>query len=410
MRSLPALAIALAIALLPLVASAQGPASATIETFGLQISGRTVDVLFRVTDRTSGRDLQGLQTADFTLLEDGAPVASPIEIREERSDPAQSRVVDLGPSAVTGSTAVSLGVVGATIGVVYDASLLTNAPGDPVNYVERGRLLIEAILEAGRPVAPANPESIGLFFPLSVPAVAGEQIRPAALPGFVQDRNAVINTLRQQAPRSGKTNVFDTLSVAVRATAEEAARRGTDSYVVLITDGGDSASLGSYDAVVADAAARGVRLLILGVGPDARLAGNAPALVTLAEKTGGAYASNPDPGAAQGLYRERVQVTGQSAYIVRYTTSLLDDGKPHQLVIQVRGPAEGQSAPIPVALGVAPQLGDGTLALGPAVQGYALRAIPIAIIASLVLSFLLVFVRRLAGDRSRSISGGITRR
>jgi len=410
MRSLSTAILAIGLALLPLGVFAQGIPRANVESYGLRITGRTVEVLFRVTDRASGRDIRGLQASDITLLEDGAPLAAASELLEEQSDPAQSRVVDLGPSAVAGSAPVNLSVVGGTIGIVYDSSLLTNAPGDPTNYVERGRVLIEALLEAGRPVAQDNPEALGLFFPLSVPGVPSETIRPQALPGFVQDRNAAINLLRQQAPRAGKTNVLDTLAVAVRATAEEAGRRGTDAYVLLVTDGGDSASVGSYDALVADASALGVKLLIVGVGPEGRLAGNAPALTTLAEKTGGAYVGNPEPVAVQQLYRSLVQVTGQSAYIVRYSTALLDDGKSHQLIMQVRGPAEGQSAPIPIAPGGGAPLASGTLVLGPALQGYALRAIPIAIIASLLLSLVIVMGQRLLGKRSRSISGGITRR
>lgn len=408
MRRLSLFIFALGLALLPLGVHAQGSVAVEVTPYGMRIDGRTIEVLFRVTDRVSGRDIQNLQPSDITLMEDGAPVVAAIELREEQSDPAQERVIDLGVSAVNGSTSVNLNVVGATIGVVYDASLLTNAPGDPVNYVEQGRVLLEALLEAGRSVAPRNPEALGLFFPLSVPAVGDEAIRPTSLPDFVQDRNAVINALRQQAPRQGKTNVFDTLAVAVRATAEEASRRGTDAYVVLVTDGGDTASAGSYDALVADTSALGVKLLILGVGPEGRLANNAPALTTLASKTGGAYVGNPDPGVVQALYRNHVQVTGQSAYIVRYTTSLIDDGKSHQLVIGVRGPREGQSAPFPIGVTVlAPT--DG-IALGSALQGYALRAIPLAIIVSLLLCGFLVLLQRVFGDRSRSISGGITRR
>jgi hypothetical protein len=394
------------LALWPLSALAQGAPTVDVETYGLRISERTIEVLFKVTERGSGRDLQGLRPADLVVLENGTPVNSSVELREEASDANGERTIDLGADAVSGSQALNVSAVGATIGIVYDASTLLNAAGDPVNYLENGRMAIEAFLEAGRATAPRNPESIGLFIPLSVPAISGETLRPAELPEFVQDRNAVINTLRVQQPRSGRTNIFDTLAVALRATAEAAAARGTNAYVVLVTDGGDSASVGSYDALVNDAAALGVTLIIFGVGPEQRLANNAAALTTLASKTGGVYVGNPNPGAVQEVYRNHVEVTGQSAYVLRYTTDLLDDGKDHQLVIQVRGVGNGQSLPLPIRI----RIGDpDPVELSGALQNYLIRAVPIVVLCSLILSLALVAFQRFS-TFSGSISSGMTRR
>ena len=411
MRSLPFVALIL-IVCLPAFVAAQGASQVQLEVHALKIDGRAVEVLFNVADQATGRNLQGLNSDNVKLLEDGTAIAPEIKLVESRTDAANpmSTVIALQPSngvgVIGGSTAITLSVVGATIGIVFDASKLTNTAGDPTDYVAKGRELIVTFLDAGRPTAASNPEALGLFLPLTVPAVSGEQIRPTALPGFGQDRNAVINVLNQMAPRTGKTNVFDTLSLAVSATADAAAKRGTDAYVLVITDGGDSTSVGSYDALVAEAVARKVRLLILGVGPLKRLAGNAAVLTTLATKTGGAYLGNPDKAAIEDFYRSNVSVTGQSAYTLRYTTNLIDDGASHTLVIRITGAATGESKPISLGL----QGSGGTFDLGNAMRGYAMRAIPLAIIISLALTGLLLFLRRIGERGTGSLSGGITRR
>lgn len=414
MRYLMVAALA-GVLLMPMLVHAQDGPQANINTYGLKFDERTIEVLFRVADPKSGRDIQGIQPRDVKLLEDNVPLAAQIELVETQADATNpARIVGLedspsGAKPVEGSKPVDLGVVGATIGIVYDASQLTNVAGDSTDYVARGRDLIMAFLEAGRPIAPKNPEAIGLFLPLSVPAVGGEQIRSDNLPSFGQDRNAVINTLNQLQPRAGKTNLFDTISVAVGATADAAAQRGTEAYLLVVTDGGDSTSVGSYDALVTEATAREVKLIILGVGPQQRIATNAAALTTLAAKTEGAYEGNPDIATVQNIYQATVNVVGQSAYLLRYTTDLVDDGKPHNLIIRIEGLANGESAPIPID----PSNGGGsTIAfqLGPILQSYALRAVPLTIVLSLILTGLLVFFGRLGKGPSNSLSGGMTRR
>ncbi|PDW01822.1 VWA domain-containing protein [Candidatus Viridilinea mediisalina] len=414
MRRLLFVALGLAL-LLPSLAFAQTIPQAQIDTYGLRIDGRTVEVLFRVTDRATGRDVQGLQSRDIRLLENNVLINASVDLVEAHTDAANPmRTVDMpavpsGALPVSGSQPVELNVVGATIGIVFDASLLTNVAGDPTDYVARGRGLITDFLEAGRPIAPSNPEQIGLFIPLSVPTVAGEQIRPSELPNFVQDRNAVINTLNQMAPRSGKTNVLDTIAIAVAATADAATQRGADAYLLVVTDGGDVASVGSIDALVAEATARQVKLLVVGVGPQERIATNAAMLTTLASRTNGAYIGNPTSDELKDFYRNHVSIVGQSAYLLRYTTDILDDGQTHNLAIRVDGSASGESPPIPLLVNV--NVGDvtGSMDLGPVLQAYAIRAIPLVIICSLIITALLAVSNKVSKGRSSSLSGGITR-
>ncbi len=412
MRYLLFLTLTLAL-LMPGFAAAQTAPQAKVDTYGLRIDGRTVELLFRVTDRASGRDLQGLAASDLTILEDGQPIAASLKLQEEQTDAVNpQRSIELPPlpsgaSPVPGSRPVDLHVVGATIGIVFDASKLINQARDPVDYLARGRQLIIDLLEAGRPIAPNNPEQLGLFLPMSVPAVAGEQLRPEGLPDFGQDRNAVINALNQLQPRNGKTNLFDTINVAIAATADAAAQRGAEAYLLIVTDGGDAASAGSFDALLAEAAARQVTLLVLGIGPEQRLATNAATLTTLANRTGGAYLGNPTSEAIAGFYQEHVQVVGQSAYMLRYETALIDDGEEHYLTLRVDGPAGGESEPVPLFV----ELGSTTdsVQIGTALGNYAIRAIPLAIIISLLLTALLIFLGRMGRGASSSLSGGITR-
>jgi hypothetical protein len=86
--------------LVPALAAAQGASQAKIETYGLKIDGRSVDVLFRITDRATGRAVQGIQSGDIKLLEDGKPIATQVKLAESRTDAANpSSTVALKPSA-----------------------------------------------------------------------------------------------------------------------------------------------------------------------------------------------------------------------------------------------------------------------------------------------------------------------
>jgi orotate phosphoribosyltransferase len=80
------------------------------------------------------------------------------------------------------------------------------------------------------------------------------------------------------------------------------------------------------------------------------------------------------------------------------------------MLIRVEGTATGESEPMPVNPGAAAGAASSTGDLGSALRGYAMRGIPLAIIVSLALTGLLIFLRRLSEGRSSSLSGGITRR
>lgn len=408
-RSLAALALGLALGVTPV--TAQQPAY-RVDVYALKADGRTIRVLFRVADPATGRDIAQLQPRDLRLREDGALITPELTLNQHTVEPsAGSFAVDLaalGGTAPAGNPVV-LKAVGATIGIVHDSSIVTNRAADPVDYVARGQELIVAFLEAGRAAAPDDPEALGLYVPLSVPAVPGEVLSPTALALFGQDRNAVINVVRQQPPRARKTNLFDSIRVAVGATAVAARQRGSEAYLLLVTDGADVASSGSYDALLEAATSSGVRLLILGVGPEAAVARGEAALKTMAESTGGAYLARPEPAQVQELYRATVIPTLQTAYTLTYRTDLLDDGAPHYLTVGLAGDAATESTPIPLPHFTGDA--DGELRpLGAALQGYALRALPVAVLVSLLCTALLVLIRRAFGGASTSLSGGITRR
>jgi hypothetical protein len=214
--------------------------------------------------------------------------------------------------------------------------------------------------------------------------------------------------VNQQQPRRGRTNLLDTVGLAIKSSAAAAAQHGSNAYVLIVSDGGDSASSGSFDALVREASERGVRLLILGVGPERTIAANEPLLKTLAASSGGNYLARPTPEQVQDLYRQSVALTPQSAYTLRYTTALLDDGRQHTLLVRLAGPlpAESESLQLPPANLIPPkQLAPP--ALGAALRAYAIRALPLAVVLSLALTALLAAIRRLAGG---GLSGGITRR
>jgi hypothetical protein len=298
---------------------------------------------------------------------------------------------------------------GASIGIVFDASQLLNGTGAGAgDHLGAARAAIEAfLLEPGDPPpprtrSPGNMERVAIFIPADQPAQA---LQPDGLPGFTQDRYAVINTLRQNLPvRQGKTSLNAAIQAAIDATARDAQENGGKAVVLVVSDGGDALTGDSFNSLISQASQKQVQIVAFGVGTDKALKNNGFRLKQLAEATGGIYLERPDANGAGSAFQRVVQSQPAAIYTVRYDTRIIDDGKSHTVVLEVVTPSGTRSYPFPltyagVTTGVtlAP-LGDVLL------RQYFMFAIPIAVMLSLLLTLMSGVIFWVS-----SASSGITR-
>ncbi|GIV90515.1 MAG: hypothetical protein KatS3mg055_3033 [Chloroflexus sp.] len=295
---------------------------------------RTVTMQFSVCD-TNGVPINTVTGNAIRLVEDGQ-IVSDVNFQQRVAD--QTTPVQAVP--LVDGTAVSLNAIGASIGIVFDATQLLNGTGTNVqDNIGAGRVAIEAfLLQAGDPppprtVAPGNPERIGLFIPADQP---GQLLQPNDLPGFTTDRYAVVNTLRIGLPiRQGKTNLFAAVQAALQATVRDAQQRGGQAIVMVVSDGGDLLTSDAFNTLVNQAVQQNVRILAIGVGGDQALQKNGFRLQQLAESTGGAYMQRPSEQDVGQLFERFVTAQPVTVYEVSYDTAVIDDGRPHQVVLEV---------------------------------------------------------------------------
>jgi hypothetical protein len=214
---------------------------------------------------------------------------------------------------VNGGT-FTLVTTGASIGIVFDASQLLNGTGAGAgDHLGAARAAIEAfLLEPGDPPpprtrSPGNMERVALFIPADQPAQA---LQPDGLPGFTQDRYAVINTLRQNLPvRQGKTSLNAAIQAAIDATARDAQENGGKAVVLVVSDGGDALTGDSFNSLISQASQKQVKIVAFGIGTDKALQNNGFRLKQLAEATGGIYLERPDANSAGSALPARGAIT-----------------------------------------------------------------------------------------------------
>ncbi len=396
------LTVALVLCFQPALSSV-AQSSQKVDIRAVDISFPDITIDFRVKD-ASGRDVLDLTPRDVQVIEDGGTVISAVELGQQIADTSDpERTVNLSD----GQNLETLTTTGAAIGIVFDATTVLNG-GDSANHVAAGRQAIEQFLAQTGIQAPSNPEILSLFIPIDSPE---QQVQPAELVDFTHDRNAVINYLRQMPSRSGKTNLYAAIQEAVEDTATVAQQQGRNAVVLVVSDGGDAISGDTFNAIIERANASGVRICAFGVGTDKSLNEQQGGfrLNQLASATGGVYVQRPDEAAASSAFASTVTATPASLYTLRYRTSLIDDGKRHNLVVQVTLPDgtvnsqqvefTGSVVPNP-DMQLAP-LGDVLL------RKYVVVAVPIALLVSLLV---VAVIGGLRWNRSQSLSRGITRR
>lgn len=374
-------------ALLAPSASAQSAGCRGLEVHAAQVRFPEITIQFSVCDATGNR-IAGIDRSAIRLTEDGRPVAD-FELETIVAD-AQTPVQSV---LLSNNNPFVLTATGASIGIVFDATQLLNGSGARTrDSIGEGRAAIEAfLLEEGDPPpvrtrSPGNMEHVGLFIPADQP---DQSLRPETLPDFTQDRYAVINTLRQSLPiRKGKTSLNAAIQAAIEATARDAQQRGAEAAVLVVSDGGDALTGETFNALIAQAQQRKVRIVAFGVGTDRALQNNGFRLKQLADATGGIYLERPSASEAGNAFLRIIEPRPAALYSVRYATRIIDDGKQHSLVLEVTAPDRVLSYPIPLTLSSVDSgirltpLGDALL------RQYFAFAVPIALLLSLFLTLI----------------------
>lgn len=353
-----------------------------------------VTIQFMVCD-ANGNPVNDLAKSSLRLSEDGRAVSE----FNFASVTADSRNPAIMVPLINGQT-FPINAVGASIGIVFDASILLNGSGRDVrDSINEGRIAIESfLLEAGDPppvrtAAPGDPERVGLFIPVDQP---NQSLRPDNLPTFTQDRYAVVNALRQGLPvRQGKTSLYAAVQAAIEATARDARQYNAEAIVLVVSDGGDTLSGDTLNSLINLASQQNVRIIAFGVGTDRALQNNGFRLRQLAEATGGRYYERPSPELAGTAFTEFVRSRPTTVYEVTYRTSIFDDGREHHAVLEVTTAGGNFSLTVPLRLGVQTTTsGDILSQVNDILLRYAFIGLPVAILLATIISSIFWAVRR----------------
>jgi hypothetical protein len=367
--------------------AAQSTGCRGIEVLAAQVAFPKVTVQFQLCDQQS-RPIVDLNRGAIRLLEDGITVAD-YTLDSQIADVDQPV---LNVPLVSGAQ-YPLTAIGASIGIVFDASQLLNGSGADVrDNIGAGRRAIEAfLLEMGDPPpprtkSPANPERVALFIPVEQPS---QSLFPSSLPGFTQDRYAVINTLRQDLPiRQGKTSLAAAIQTAIDATARDARQNGGNAIVLVVSDGGDALTGDTFNSLIAYANQQNVKVIAFGIGTDKALSNNGFRLKQLAESTGGIYFERPGEVEAGQAFLSLVQPQSTALYTLTYNSRIIDDGKDHSMTLEISIPGGTQNYTLPLRYN-----GTATTVLVPLhdvlVRQYLIFALPIAILVSFVLQLVI---------------------
>ncbi|WP_110515001.1 hypothetical protein [Herpetosiphon llansteffanensis] len=350
------------------------------------LDDRVVNFKMRVTNTATGQDVPPLETGEIAIYQDGQLLTDSQLVMNAITTDATH---DISHTIPFDSQNV-LRASGATIGLVTDLSV---ALGDP--FIGEVRAAAESWINLGNSVSPNDPESIGLFIPRSSNS---QSTRPGGAPEFDRDHNRVIGVLRTEAPRDGATNLYGAVLEAVTATAAEAKKRGTDSYVIVFGDGSvtpDSAGL--FSQIVDIANKNNTIIIAVGIGKPENLDKATNQLPNLASSTNGRYvAGGADvrPINMEQAYKALVKPVNRTGYDVAFVHTAPRDDKQH--TFQVKVTIDGrtwESSTLPIPTEVSTTTSE-FIPLSQIQKDYMLRGIPAAIILAAVTTALATATRR----------------
>lgn len=217
-----------------------------------------------------------------------------------------------------------------------DAESATRVPQDVVLLIDTSGSM------AGRPIEDAKAAARGFLSQLSADdrvALVSFAFKPAVVSTFTSDRAALLAAI-DGLQASGETAVHDAI-VSAAGLAGQSDRQVT---LVLLSDGGDTVSVNTFDNAVAAVKAAGVPVFAVALESGEW---DPQALQTLATASGGRYLATADSGELTSLY-ESIARELTSRYFVTFT-SLAPNTK--DLDIAVTAEMGGQTASAGTVIG-----------------------------------------------------------
>jgi hypothetical protein len=371
---------------------AQSKSGVMVEITDEQTSDRTVSMKMRVIDQATGREVAGITERDVVIIQDGAELKESglrlVATTTDATDPQNHTLPFNSKSPLIAS--------GATIGIVADLSSALNL-GAPAgtDYIVEIRQAVEQWISLGNTVAPGDPEAVGVFLPL---AFNSQPLQPASAQGFSRDHNAIITALRQEPARDGATDLYDAVLAAVEATATEASRRGTPSYVVVFSDGTvTNKTTDPTDAILRKAEATNTIIIAVGIGNPTSLEKDINRLPKLAPATGGQYiqvAAGDREARIKAAYASLIKPVDRTGYDLAFNHTAPRDGKEHtfQVRVTLNGATwESQSLKIPEIGGPGP---SPIQPLSAVQKDYLLLAVPLSVLAAALATLLATLGRK----------------
>ena len=259
-----------------------------------------IEVFVSVTN-SSGAPVSGLTAGDFTVLVDGATVASP--------------TFQLPPSSGNGNVSVVLAM-------------------DMSQTVQSAALesMQQAVIQFINSMKNGDYAAIVKFNNTNT-------AKASVVQGFTQIDGGAGNSVLEAAvmapyPGSG-SNILDALTLSINTLKSPApvTLPSGPKAIVLVSDGRDNASTSTYESVVANANSAGISVFTIGVG-DLTTTG-ARLLSDISDATGGDYFPAPNNSQIADAYM-RISNRLGNEYLLSFTSSITDCNS-HTIEVRVTG-------------------------------------------------------------------------
>lgn len=240
------------------------------------------------------------------------PLAVNVTAVDVASFPAATAVVQIGGAAALQAGALSPESFAVFVGdVPVDGARVRPTASEPVPSAtlllidESGSMKGEAV---GAAKAAAR-RYIETMRPVDSVAVYAFNEQTRVLHDFSSDKTSLSKALDTLSPAK-ETALYDAVTRAL--TALEAVTGVSSRYLVLLSDGGDTASAAGLEETLARVRAGGIQLYAVGLKTKEF---DASPLARFAEVSGGRYLETPDPAALSALYDSLAKEI-QNQYVV----------------------------------------------------------------------------------------------
>jgi Ca-activated chloride channel homolog len=264
-----------------------------------------------------------------------APVlADGLNLAMQRVDVSQFPVVRVYVSAATGDGIPITGLDARAFELREDGKAVDGLQVEPIVDSQEpiatalvmdvsGSMNDDGKLDAAKSAASAFIDTLGAADSVTIVSFATDV-------KFVQDYAsdaAVLKKAITGLTAVGDTALYDAVIQTAQRQAKQVQRR---KAIVLITDGGDTKSKQTLPAAISQAQAAGSPLFVIGLGNDVKT----DVLEQLAAGTGGQAVNVSDPAQLKQTFLS-IGDQLRRQYVLRYTSRLASDDKPHMLAARV---------------------------------------------------------------------------